>query len=124
MPRATVSVNDTTKFDLKSLAGAWVELRRMSYMQVIEQQSYMKLSLVAGRGGKDFAGEMAMGDVEIQKFQFRTCIVDHNLEKDDAGTKLNLNNNSDLAMLDPKVGMEIQKLIEEQNNFEDEELGD
>lgn len=124
MPKAIVSVNDTDKHDLKSLPGAYVVLRRMSYMQTIERQSLMKLSIATQKGGKDIMGEMAMASVEIQKFEFGHCIVEHNLEKDDNGTLLNLVNNADLQMLDPRVGQEIQQLIEDQNNFDNEELGD
>lgn len=123
MPKAVIGVNDTTKQDLKSLPGGYVILRRMSYMQSIERQSLMKLTF-AGKTSKDFAGEMALGSVEIQKFEFAHCVIEHNLEKDDEGTLLNLSNSADLAILDPRVGQEIQQLIEKQNNFEDEDLGD
>lgn len=123
MPKAVVDINDVVKSDLKSLPGGFVVLRRMSYLQTIERQALMKFEIATQRG-KDLTGELAMASVEVQKFEFSHCIVEHNLEKDDEGTLLNLLKNEDLKLLDPRVGQEIQQLIEKQNNFDDEEVGD
>jgi hypothetical protein len=50
-------------------------------------------------------------------FDFRACVVDHNLE-DEAGQKLNLTNPLHIDMLDPRIGEEIAGFIDKMNNFE------
>ena len=126
MPSAVRSAA-TDRKELKSLPDGFVVLQRMTYGQVVERRALMKLSLqMSGKANKDFKGEMAMASVEIQRYEFQHCIVDHNLE-DDTGRKLNLNSANDFGILDPKVGQEIEKYIGDMNNFDDleenEELG-
>lgn len=121
MPKATVNVSETERKELKSLAGAFVVLRRMTYGESVERRAMLKMSIQGGTGGKrTFQGEMAFASREIQLFEFAHCIVDHNLE-DDADRKLNLSNPVDFAQLDPRVGQEIEGLINDMNNFEDNE---
>lgn len=123
MPVAVANTEDTERFDLKSLAGAFVVLRRMTYGQVVQRRAMMKLAISSGGTKKSFAGEMAMASEEIQRFEFARCVVDHNLEDND-GRKLDLSGPVDFAKLDPRVGQEIEGLIGDMNNFEDdEELG-
>jgi hypothetical protein len=47
-------------------------------------------------------------------------VVDHNLEDAD-GRKLDFRNLADFDNLDPRIGEEIGKLLDELNNFEDED---
>ena len=118
MPKAVVSL-DTKKFDLKSLPEGFVELRPMSFGQVVQRRSLLKLSVVAGKN-KSFQGEMAMMSEEVTRFEYRTCIVDHNLE-DETGRKLNLASENDFRRLDPRVGSEIDQLISDMNNFDEDD---
>lgn len=123
MPRATATLGTTERKELKSLEGAFVELRQMNYGQVVERRALMKLTLQAsGRGNskKDAVAEMAMASTDIAMYGFSHCIVDHNLEKED-GTKLNLSNPVDFNALDPRIGTEIELLIDQMNNFEEED---
>lgn len=64
--------------------------------------------------GIEFANE------ETRWYEFRQCIVDHNLE-DSNGNRLDFNNKMAFQMLDPKVGQEIEMYIDELNREEDEE---
>jgi hypothetical protein len=57
---------------------------------------------------------------EVAAYQLRVCVVEHNLE-DASGRTLNLGSAADLAQLDPKVGQEIGRYIDELNEFEEEE---
>jgi hypothetical protein len=57
---------------------------------------------------------------QVQAFDFKHCIVDHNLE-DEKGNKLNFQDPNTMDKLDPKVGDEIAQLIDDLNNFEEEE---
>jgi hypothetical protein len=118
MPVAISNPTDTERVDLKTLEGGWVELRRMTFGQITERRALMKLSIASTKGSKDVKGEMAMANAEITRFEFRNCVVDHNLERTE-GIKLNLASPVDFASLDPRVGQEIERLIEVRNNFED-----
>lgn len=120
MPNAVASLENTQRFELKSCPGGFVELRRMTYGQSVQRRAMMKMTVDAGSKSKDFKGELAMASLDISKFEFRACIVDHNLE-DENGNKLNLSQELDFARLDPRVGQEIDKRISEMNNFEDDD---
>ena len=119
MPNATVSFQ-TERHELKSCPEAWVELRRMSYGQIVERRSMLKMSVASSKGSKDFKGEMAMANREITMFEFKNCIVAHNLT-DSNERELNLGSPIDFAALDPRIGQEIEKLIGDMNNFEDDD---
>lgn len=55
-------------------------------------------------------------------FDFRNCIVDHNLE-DDSGKQLNFSMDATLDILDPRVGTEIENILADING-DDTELKD
>lgn len=119
MPRAVVTTTNE-HFDLKTLPEGFVELRQMTYGQVVQRRSMIKLSFVSSKQQKDFRGEMAAANQEVTMFEFKHCIVDHNLE-DENGNRLNLGSPVDFAKLDPRVGQEIEKYISDMNNFDDED---
>jgi hypothetical protein len=120
MPIATVSIDETERKDLKTLPGGYVVLRKMSYGQALERRALMKLSISTRRGKKDIMGEMAMANVRIQQYEFRHCIVEHNLT-DAQERQLNLTDPVVLETLNPRVGQEIESLISDMNNFEEDE---
>jgi hypothetical protein len=122
MPFAGIG-NTTERHDLKSLEGAFVVLRRMTYGEKLGRQDLTKLSIEMGGKSKDLKGEMAMANKRATQMDFANCVVDHNLEKDDVGTKFNLTVFDDFAKLDPRVGEEIDTLINKMNNFEDSDSG-
>ena len=119
MPNATVSF-ESQRHELRTCPGAFVELKRMSYGQIVERRSMLKLSVAQSKGSKDFKGEMAMANREITMFEFKVCIVDHNLT-DVNDRQLNLGSAMDFSALDPRVGQEIEDLIGKMNNFEDDD---
>lgn len=124
MPIATANVVDTERKELKSLAGAFVVLRRMTYGQIVDRRALMKLSVSGNQKDKNsIQGEMAMANRQITAFEYRHCVVDHNLEKEVNGAtvKLNLGDAEDMNLLDPRVGQEIEQYINDMNNFEDED---
>jgi hypothetical protein len=120
MPQATVDVESTQKFDLKTLPEGFVVLRRMSYGQILQRRMFTKLEVGGSGKSGDFRGELAMANRKVTEFEFANCIVDHNLE-DAGGRKLNLNLPADFNQLDPKIGQEIEGYITEMNNFEADE---
>lgn len=123
MPRATVS-QETVRKDLKTLEGGFVELKQLSYDQILERRDKaMKMSMEQKPGRKkdestkiDFESAMQWD----RFFAFSNCIIEHNLENDE-GKPLDFSNRMTLKILDPKVGSEIEKYIEEMNEDEDDE---
>jgi hypothetical protein len=119
MPVA-VRNNDTERFDLKTLPEAFVVLRKMSYGQILQRRALMKISFQSRGKSKDVEGEIAMANRKVNLFEFQHCVVEHNLEKVE-GTLLNLSSEVDVDSLEPKVGQEIEKLIEKMNNLDEDD---
>lgn len=119
MPKASVSL-ETEHFDLKSCEGGWVELRRMTYGQKLERQQLatdMEVEMV--QGSKTQKATIDIAQKAIALFEFRHCIIDHNLfEGDDESTKFDFKNPKTLDKLDPRIGEEIGTYIDKLNNFE------
>jgi hypothetical protein len=124
MPKATVS-SETTKFDLKTLPGAWVELRRLSFGEKAQRTDMaMKMAFEGGKG-KDGKALAEMASVQTSVFEFSRCVVNHNLFKDDEDkVPMDLHNAIDVQQLDPRVGEEIGTYIDQMNNFDQEVLDD
>lgn len=125
MPKATVSTAVEHR-DLKSIEGGWVELKRMSYGQKLERaQLATDMEIEMTRGSKTQKASVDIMQQAVAIFDFKNCVVDHNLFEDDEETiKLDLSTKAGLSKLDPRAGDEIGKYIDELNNFEeDDELG-
>lgn len=121
MPRATANIESHEKRELKTCPEGYVVIRRMTYGQKLDRMKHVgKLSVEMGKGQKTTRGEMDLLQKASTVYDFRNCIVDHNLE-DENGNKLNLGQERDIDRLDPRIGEEISTLIDELNNFEDEE---
>lgn len=121
MPQATINPNHVERKDLKSLPEGYVVLRRLTYGQLLDRQSDAMQMEMSGQSDKKDSPQAAirlMGRKTAQ-LEFATCIVEHNLE-DDKGQPLNFSNPKTLDVLDPRVGEEIGKYINEMNRFEEE----
>lgn len=129
MVKATVA-NSTQTFDLKSLAGGKVKLRRMTYgeklkrVELATQQVIKAETDSRGRANRNAPAEMDIKMLQraTAEFEFSHCIIDHNLENED-GIKLDFTNPATLDILDPQVGDEISGHIEDMNNFNEDEPG-
>jgi hypothetical protein len=118
LPRATISTQ-ADRFDLKSLEGAWVELRRMSYGKWLERsQLAMQIGIEAG-SKNGMKGNIEMLNRQVTAFELKQCLVDHNLD-DDNDEKMDLTKPANLDRLDPKVGQEIGELIRVMHEFGDD----
>lgn len=134
MPKAVVSLSGSQRFDLKSLPantetgeeGGFVTLRRMTYGQKLERMDMATQSTIKAQQQKkksrDIDAEMSIKMLNrvVTEYEFRTCIVDHNLQNE-AGDLLNFHQAQSIDFLDPRVGDEISKYIGEMNNFEEDE---
>jgi hypothetical protein len=129
MPRATVN-SGAERFYLESLPasaeeeGGWVELKRMSYGQILERRD-MSMAMAVESAGRtdDLKAVIDMVQTKVQRFEFKNAIVDHNLE-DEEGNKLSFSNPMHVGSLDPRIGEEIGRLIDNMNEWEtDQESG-
>jgi hypothetical protein len=128
MPRATV-VKTTEHFDLETVEGGWVELRRLSYGEKLRKDAdamQMKFDTQGMASGDGAVASIAMVNEAVTLREFALCIMDHNL--DDGGNdevdppvaprKLNFGKPVDVRSLDPRTGDEISGLINKLNDFE------
>jgi hypothetical protein len=119
MPRATIST-EATRYDLKSLPGGWVDLRRMSYGERLHRQDIAMTMQLQGDDRRRQQGarmEIKQAQTAVASFELSTCIVAHNLERAD-GTPMNFKSPMDIDQLDGMIGEEIGALIEEMHNWE------
>jgi hypothetical protein len=127
LPNATIST-DVEHFDLKSLDGAFVDLVALPFGQRLNRRdmiSQMSMEQQEGRGRRNEPTEVniKMFTRKAREYEFARCIVDHNLE-DANGNKLDFRNAMTLEVLHPKVGEEIETLIDELHGEGEEDLED
>lgn len=116
MPKATLDLNDTKRFELKSLPEGFVVLKRMTYGQKLQRQEMAMQMSLSGSSEKDFGGALQMSQQAVAEFEFASCVVEHNLE-DGEGTTLDFKNPINVRTLDPMVGEEIATYIDKMNTF-------
>jgi hypothetical protein len=125
MPNATVDPNQFTRFDLKSAPpDGFVMLRPLPYGMKLtrrDKASKMKMQTEAGRGRRQSS------EIELETLNewaiahdFAYCIGEHNLT-DSNQVPLDFTQPFTLKTLNPKIGSEIEKYIDELNEDEDEE---
>jgi hypothetical protein len=123
MPNAVVNLEDTERFDLKSLPEGYVVLRRLSYGEKLKRRAMTThMTMKTQKGKKDLEAQMQLINEAASQFDFAHCVVEHNLE-DANGSLLNLGSVADLQRLNPRVGDEIEQLMDQMNNFEENDSG-
>ena len=133
MPRATVDVTSTTRFELESLPkteddeAGFVELRKLSYGQILERRDMgAKIAVEGLTDSRSSRDDLKVTTEMIQKavteFEFKHCVVSHNLE-DEHGTLLIFTNPNNVWSLDPQVGQEVSELIDRMNEWDADLLG-
>jgi len=128
MPKATVDTAKTERFELKTLPASegeeagFVLLRRMSYGEFLKRRDMISKMSMKGEG-KNTEAIMEMANEVVTRYEFQTCIVDHNLE-DANGSTLDFRSAKTFAQLDPVVGEEIAELIDEYNGFNKDDEDD
>lgn len=118
---ATIT-NTTERFELKSLPGAFVVIRQMSYGEKLNRQSQMTSyqMQMSSKKNEDSKMDIEMHMEKVARWEFANLITDHNLT-DEKENKLNFKNVADVDRLNPVVGEEIQVYINQLNAFEDED---
>lgn len=123
MPVATRKI-ESVRYDLKSLPGAYVELRQLSYDEMLERRDGATQILME-RGVKNTDSQQM--NVKVlnrwsNQYSFPRCITDHNLTNED-GVPLDFSKPEHVfKLLDPKVGAEIEALIDKMN--QEDEVGE
>lgn len=115
MPRATISVEPQTQ-DLRTCPGGFIKLRRMTYGELMTSQDMAyQVSMKAADMNNPEVG-LDVSRAAVTEYQFKTCILDHNLE-DDKGRKLDFRSSQDIHLLDSNIGQEIQNHIDDLHNW-------
>lgn len=142
MPLAVATENiEGERFDLSSVKGGFVVLKRLSYGQKMLRRGMLsKAKMQTGGSGsrserraknnQGFMAELELMNEKVTLFEFANCIIEHNLEylsnPDDKSSiaLLDFTKPEHVKMLDGRVGEEIDELINDLNSFEeDEETG-
>lgn len=130
MPVGTVT-QEPVRYELTSLPpDGFVTLRQLPYWDVLERRDQGSKAIM--EQSKRKPGQKQDDDTKmvIETYQtwerfytFKNCIVDHNIT-DSNDVQLDFNKEMTLRMLNPKVGVEIEKLIDKLNAEDeaDEEL--
>lgn len=119
MPRATVSTENIRK-DLKTCPpDGYVILRQLSYDEILERRDggskYVMEQLGGRNAGADNKVAVQMANRWANHFTFPRCIIEHNLT-DDNDNPIDFSKPSEaFKKLNPKVGMEIETLIDQMN---------
>ncbi len=131
MPRATVDVTNTKRFPLATLLATedddegFVELRKLSYGQVLERRDMgAKIAIEGITDGRqeDLKVTTDMIQQAVTEYEFRHAIASHNLE-DEHGVTLNFTDPKAVWALDPQVGQEIGALIDDMNQWDSDLRG-
>ncbi len=137
MPIVTIDPNASERFELKTAPAdpndpndenGFVVLRPLPYGMKLTRRDkatrMMMRSQPTQKGKKAGGNEDATIELESYNewavaFDFSNCILDHNLT-DQNKRKLDFSRPMSIKLLNPKVGSEIEKLINDLNEDEDE----
>ena len=116
MPQAIVRDQEPDKFDLESLPGGFVALRKLTYGEMLHRRD-LTTKITPGQGRRDTS--ITMDNTAVTVFEFSRAIVDHNLEDD--GMKLDLSKRATVEQLDPVIAQEIEQLIADMNQLPEDD---
>lgn len=119
MPRATVS-SETVRRELKSCPpDGYVVLRQLSYDEMLERRDggskYIMEQMGGSNAGMDNKIAVEMANKWSNHYSFPRCIVEHNLLDDDDNLIDFSKPAEAFKKLNPRVGMEIERLIDNLN---------
>lgn len=118
MPRATLSTT-TERFELATCPEGYVDIRRMSYGRWLERQEMALKVQFTQTKGKGMTGNVDALQRITTAFEFKECVVDHNLT-DENDQPLNFASPTILAVLDSRIGNEIEMIIKDLHEVDEE----
>ncbi len=102
------------QFDLESIEGGWVKLRRLNHGDSNELAGLRVAFTLKGEDEDRDASASARTTIKLSRhYSFSRMVVDHNLAK--SGKKYNFEKRRDVDDLDPVIGDEIANLIDKHN---------
>lgn len=118
MPEAGVNTT-AVHVDLKTCPpDGYVEIRQLSYDEMLERRDNA-VNVTQKMGIKDADANIRFANKWSNYFTFARCITDHNLTFD--GKPIDFSRpQTALAQLDPKIGAEIEKAIDNLNQEQEE----
>lgn len=122
MPVATIT-ETSERFDLKSLPGAYVVVKRMTYGQKLTRQQMAMKMQMRGNSKRDSTLDIEMMNRLTSLWSFANLIGEHNLTElmpDGSERPLNFANVADAEKIRSDVGEEIDTLIDKLNNFDED----
>lgn len=129
MPKATLDPT-AIRVDLKTLPEGYVMLRTLSFYEMemrrdIAGRAYQEVRDDSKKNKDDEETRRAYFEsmnVAVTEFEFRSCIVEHNLFVDEAETQLiDFNKPMRTWKLAPKIGEEISLAIEKLTQLDEED---
>jgi hypothetical protein len=132
MPKATVDP-ELHHRDLRTCPGGYLKLRTLSFHEMemrkdIAGRIYQEQSAADAKRGKKPDEETLRAyfesmNVKVTEFEFRNCIVEHNLYVDDAETQLiDFQRPMMTWKLDPKIGEEIVRYITDLTQIDEDDV--
>lgn len=116
MPRAEVT-SEAIKYDLVSCPpDGYVKIKQLPYHEMLVRRDRAG-QLFFDPSGEDTKVEISTLQAWARAYEFKHCIVEHNLEKKD-GSPFDFSKDGELSFLDPRVGQEIEELIDKLHNVE------
>jgi hypothetical protein len=111
-------------FDLKTLPGGFVKIKRMNYGEKMTRRQFSsKMEMETDRRTKSMKSIVDLFKEDADLYDFAHCVTDHNLTDVDE-RPLDFNNPTDVRKLAGKIAEEIGTYIDSVNNFEEtEEVG-
>jgi hypothetical protein len=123
MPDGTVSL-EYERYDLKSLPpDGFIMVRPLPYGLKLNRRD--RASRMSMEAGQDTRKRTSKVDIELmqrwsREYEFKFCIGDHNITNSE-GKKVDLTNPGTLDILSPKLGAEIEKILDELNAEDEDE---
>jgi hypothetical protein len=106
------------EYTLQTCPGGFVKLRRMSYGELLTSQDMAyQVSVKESKDGGDPEAGVNVTQAKIFEYQFRTCILDHNLD-DEHGRRLRFESPEAVHSLDSNIGQEINAQIEKMHRWD------
>jgi hypothetical protein len=121
MPDATVTTEPVRR-ELKSAPpDGYVDLLQLPYYDMLERRDGAARLYAQATEEGEMDGKLFMESMQqwSRSYEFRHCIVGHNLTNKD-GSPLDFSKSETLRTLNPSVGHEIEQYIDELNGDADE----
>lgn len=116
MPKATAS-GETARHELKSCDGGYFVSRRLSYGEMLQRRD---LAMDMSAKGDEEGLQVRTNALVVQHYEMSRAIIEHNLT-DENDQPLNFKDMQDIVKLDPRVGGEIESIIDRENQPPDDD---